>query len=466
MRRFLFSLFIITTILCACKKDEFNFSASASLFVSTDTVKFDTVFTSVGSVTQSFKIKNDNDQKLRISTIRLMGGNSSAFQMNVNGQAATLVNNIDIEPNDSIYVFVTVHINPNQNNLPFIINDSIQIQYNNNNRWVQLEAYGQNAHFMTNEILLGNITWTNDLPYVILGSLTVDTNAVLQIDAGCKIYTHANAPILIDGTLQTNGIKNNEVVFTGDRLDEYYRDLPASWPGIYFRSTSKNNQLNYTIVKNATDAISVFEPSVNSFSKLALHHCTIDNALNKGLYALASSVEMENSLISNCGKNIFLERGGSFVFSNCTVAAYANSFIFHNHPVLWLSNYIYQNNTLLTASTNAQFINCIFWGEGGLNSNEVAVYKEGNDNFSVVFDHCLYKNDTTPSNSTVVSSINNFDPSFDSIDVVNRYYDFRTNNFSNAPGIDNGINTTYLTDLDNNPRTIGSATDIGCYEKQ
>jgi len=466
MLRYFISFIITLTIISACKKAEFNVSPDASLFVSADTLKFDTVFTTVGSITQSFKIKNDNDQKLRISTIQLMGGNSSAYQMNVNGQATNLINNIELDANDSIYVFVTVRIDPNLNNLPFIVSDSIQIQYNNNNRFIQLEAYGQNAHFISNETIFGNVTWTNDLPYVILGSLTIDTNATLQINEGCKIYCHANAPMLVDGTLQINGSKNNEVVFTGDRLDEYYRDLPASWPGIYFRTTSKNNQLHYAIVKNATDAISVFQPSTNSFSKLALDHCVIENALNAGLYALGSSIEMENCLLSNCGKNIYLERGGDYAFFNCTVAAYSNAFMLHNHPVMWLSNFVYQNSTLVSAATNAQFVNCIFWGEGGLNNTEVAIYKEGTNNFSVTFDHCLYKTDAAPTNSNIITCIENIDPGFDSIDVVNQYYNFRTANLSFAPGVDNGRATSFSTDLDNNPRSVGNATDIGCYEKQ
>jgi len=138
MLRYFISFIITLTIISACKKAEFNLSADASLFVSADTLKFDTVFTTVGSITQSFKIKNDNDQKLRISTIQLIGGNTSAYQMNVNGQATNLINNIELDANDSIYVFVTVRIDPNLNNLPFIVSDSIQIQYNNNNRFIQL----------------------------------------------------------------------------------------------------------------------------------------------------------------------------------------------------------------------------------------------------------------------------------------------------------------------------------------
>ena len=49
-----------------------------------------------------------------------MGGSQSAFRLNINGTAATQLNNIEIEANDSMYVFVAITINPTQQNLPFI----------------------------------------------------------------------------------------------------------------------------------------------------------------------------------------------------------------------------------------------------------------------------------------------------------------------------------------------------------
>ena len=62
--------------------------------LSADTLKYDTVFTSVGSVTQSFKIINENNQKLRLSSVKLMGGAASAFKMNVDGIATSEATNI------------------------------------------------------------------------------------------------------------------------------------------------------------------------------------------------------------------------------------------------------------------------------------------------------------------------------------------------------------------------------------
>ena len=80
---------------------------------------------------------------------------------------------------------------------------------------------------------------------------------------------HADAPIIVDGTLKVNGVKDtaDRVYFRGDRLDEPYKDFPASWPGIYFSPTSKDNVLNYAVIKNAYQAIAVQDPSPNANSK-------------------------------------------------------------------------------------------------------------------------------------------------------------------------------------------------------
>src|SRR5258708_2329845 len=142
--KILSSLLILSLciLLFACKKESFITSPDAQVTLSADTLKFDTVFTTAGSITGFFKIFNENNQKLRISSVKLMGGNSSAYKINVDGYTGPEANNLEIAANDSMYVFVSVIINQNTNNLPFIVQDSIKINYNGVDRWVQLEAWG------------------------------------------------------------------------------------------------------------------------------------------------------------------------------------------------------------------------------------------------------------------------------------------------------------------------------------
>jgi len=456
----------VSVFLFACKKDSFITSPDAQVTITADTLKYDTVFTTAGSITGTFKIINENNQKLKISSVKLMGGVSSPFKMNVDGFTGPEVNSLEIAANDSIYVFVSVIINQNTSNLPFIIRDSIRINYNGNDRWVQLEAWGQNAHFFRNRKITVNETWINDLPYVILGSLVVDTNKILTIDKGCRIYVHADAPVIVDGTLQVNGQKDSidRVYFRGDRLDDPYKDFPASWPGIFFPGPSKDNVLNYAVLKNSYQALAVQDPSPNANPKVELNQCIIDNAYDAGIITLNSSIRAVNCLISNCGRNLYLVKGGDYQFTHCTVASYSNSFILHRDPVLTVSNYINVNNVAVPKNLTAIFTNCIFWGEGGLIDSEVVAYKNNAAVFDARFNQVLWKVPSTPANVTIIAPAPiNQPPVFDSIDGAHRYYSFRLKNGS--PAIDKGTNAGVTIDLDGKPRPFG-LPDLGCYEKQ
>lgn len=452
-------------IFLSCRKDSFITSPDARVTITADTLKYDTVFVTAGSVYRSFRIINENNQKLRISSIQLMGGSSSAYKVNADGTAGTQFNNIEIEANDSIHVFVQVNVNPNTNNLPFIIRDSIQVSYNGINRLVQLEAWGQNAHFFRNKVVAADETWINDLPYVILGSLSVNANQTLTINKGCRIYVHADAPIIVNGTLHVNGLKDtvDRVYFRGDRLDDPYKDFPASWPGIFFQTGSKDNVLNFAVIKNAYQAIAIQDASPNANPKLTLNECVIDNAYDAGIISLNSSIMARNCLVSNCGKNILLAKGGDYQFTHCTVVTYANSFIEHRDPVLFVSNYINVNNNPVTANLNAIFRNCIFWGENGLVDNEVVVSKSGATTFNVNFDYNLWKVQTAPANITSNQIINNQVPQFDSLNAQKNYYDFRLK--ASSPAINKGTITGIPVDLDGKPRPVG-LPDLGCFEKQ
>lgn len=449
----------------SCKKDRFNTSFDARLSTSTDSIKFDTVFTTVGSITQSFKIFNENDEQLRLSTIKLMGGTASAFKININGQAVTQWNDIDIAANDSIYVFVTAFIDPTNQQAPFLLQDSILIQYNGNNRFVQLEAYGQNAHYLHEVVIQGQQNWTNDLPYVITGGLRIDTTAHLSIEAGCRIYLHANAPWIVDGQLTVNGRYPDPVTFTGDRLDTYYRDLPGSWPGMLFRGLSHDNTLTFTNIRNAVQGLVVTDPSINNAPKLTLHQCIIANASDAGLLAIQTRVSADNCLVSNCGKSLIWQGGGEADFTHCTVAAYSNSFQLHRNPALSLSNSRVVSGSLQSFDLSAVFRNCIFWGSEGLIDDEVILQRDGNTAYDVTLDHCLYRATSDPVLATLLAPIRNEDPRFDSIDVSNQYYDFHRTQDPFAPGIDQGVATPIPTDLDDAPRNV-NGPDLGCYEKQ
>ena len=440
----------------ACKKDSFIDSKDALLTLSEDTLHFDTVFTSTGSITQLFKIFNLNDQKLRLSEIKLMGGSTSNFKMNVDGAPGANFSNIELAPNDSIYVFVSVTINPTTINLPFIVQDSILISYNGNSRFLQLEAYGQNAHFMKGKRVTTDSTWVNDLPYVILDSISVDNGTTLTIQKGCRIFHHANAPFQVNGSLKINGDSLDRVVFAADRFDPVYSDLPGSWPGIYFNTTSNNNILNFAVIKNAYQGI-IAESSSGSGTKIILNQCIIDNISDAGIVASGSSISANNCLISNCGANVLLEAGGDYNFKHCTIVTFGNLFIDHKNPVLAITN---KDANGLVKPLNAAFNNCLIFGDYGSVNDEIVL----DDSVAAIvsFNHCLYNssNSTLSGTGNIVSQ----DPSFVLVDASKREFNFRL--LGTSPAINAGENTTLMIDLDGKARSVGLKPDIGCYEFQ
>lgn len=445
-----------------CTKTSFITSKDALLSTSTDTLHFDTVFTSAGSIAGRFKIFNQNQQKLRLSNIQLAGGASSYFKMNVDGTAGTSFKNIEIEAGDSLYIFVTVTINPSSANLPFVVQDSIKINFNGNEKIVQLDAFGQNARYLRGIRVTKDSSFNKTLPIVILGGLFIDPGARLTINEGCKIYAHADAPIIVNGTLLVQGDKydSTRVRFQGDRLDTDFRDYPGSWPGIFFSPTSRNNILNYAIIKNAYQGIITSQPVFGLNPKIILNQCIIDNIYDAGIISDNSSITATNCLISNCGNNIALTGGGNYSFNHCTISSYSNSFINHKNPVLFVTNI---NSLGQTNALAANFRNCILYGDSGIVKNEIVADKKGSSTFTVSFQNVLYRNKDIPADATFINSINNTDPQYDSINVSKKIYNFRLKNSS--PAINRGVNIGVLIDLDGKQRggTAG-LPDMGAYE--
>ena len=453
---------LLTIILLSCKKDSFIKGSGAAIEISADTLHFDTLFTTVGSVTQAFKIFNRNNQKLLLSSILVGSGNASFFKINADGFEGPDVKDIEMQANDSLYVFVTVKIDPSAAALPFIVQDSISVNFNGNRQSVQLDAWGQNANFLRSAVITANTTWTNDKPYVILGGLQVNKNATLTIEKGTKVLLHSDAAFLVDGTIKANGEKADsmEVVFTSDRLDDPYSSYPGAWPGIYFRESSKDNVLKHVMVKNAYQGIVVQGPQADADPKLVLDKCIVDNCYDAGVIGSQTSIQATNCLISNCGKNIQLVGGGNYLLQHCTVAAYSNSLITHKDPVLTITNFVQQGADLASGDVNAVFRNCIFWGDNGTVDNEVVTEQQGTGAFHADFTNCLWKVATKPAGVTTSAMVLNQDPFFKTIDTRENVYDFHLGN--NSPALGAGIGSGVTTDLDDLPRDP-NFPDLGAY---
>jgi hypothetical protein len=143
----------------------------SQLSFSADTITFDTVFTSIGSVTKRFIVRNQNPNALIIENIYVGEGNDSPYSIAVSGYESNSVENQQILGNDSLLVLVTVRIDPSEESLPFVVRDSIVFITNGNVQDVKLQSWGQNAHFLGNAVLDCDTQWSPDLPYFLFSEM-------------------------------------------------------------------------------------------------------------------------------------------------------------------------------------------------------------------------------------------------------------------------------------------------------
>jgi hypothetical protein len=458
----------------SCKKDEIiDNNPSTKLAFSADTLIFDTVFSTIGSITGQLHVYNRSNNKIRISSIKLAGGDNSRYSINVDGLAGNTFNDIEISGNDSIFIFVRVTINPQETTLPFIVTDSIVFETNGNQQDIDLVAWGQNARFIRWNVDRPNLpkyrivagegvdtTWTNDLPIVVYGYAVVDSTASLTINAGTKIYFHNASGLWIykGGSLKVLGTMDEPVYFQGDRLDEFYSDLPGQWDRIWLNEGSINNEINYAVIKNGFIGIQAETLQEFMGNQLNISNTIIENMSGAGILTKYYLIAGANCVFSNCGQYaLALTLGGSYDFRQTTIANFWD-FGFRQTQSVVLNNYIQDNQGQVFAyPMSANFANCIIYGN---RDEEISFDENAGDQFVYKFDHCLLKTKMDISDhEKYINCLKNKDPLF---------VDFAQNNFqldSLSPAKNIGsieIANTVPTDIKGINRT--ESPDLGAYE--
>jgi len=478
------ALFIFVAILLSaqlfysCKKDTLT-DPNFRLGFSTDTLSFDTVFVTLGSTTNFFTVRNNEDAPVIISSVTLEGGASSKFRMNVDGVSLPdgMINGITIPPKDSIYIFVEVTIDPNGEPLPFLIQDRIVFVTNGNEQDVILQAYGQNAHFLNGEEIETQ-TWTDDLPYVILNSMLVKECHTLTIREGVEVFFGGNSGMFVAGNIVVEGSKDSLVVFRGVRLDalsdDYsYDDVPGQWSGIFLlrgNGSCIESSIEWAEIRNAQFGISLGSTSLDEFPSASLANgpsLTIENTIIKnhsvfGLYGILSSIEARNLLVHTSGSQLLaFQMGGDYNFEHCTFYNQGSTFNNHQDELLFFSNFFADAGNNLFEERDLErlnFMNCILYGTL-LDEIYADSIEESTALLNYQFDHCLLKS-RDELTGHVTNCIFNEDPEF-FVPEEGDAKDFHLTDIS--PCVDAGnILTMGTPDLDNTIRDANP--DIGAYE--
>jgi hypothetical protein len=465
----------------SCRNDweDFDTSSNVHLSFSADTVSFDTVFTTMQTVTKWVMVRNTGDKRIKISRIYLKEGVQSAFRLNVDGDTSLNVNNIVVAGRDSFYIFITANISYLKNVFSEV-NDNIVFEINGKKQHLALQAWGQNAYYhfpdKTDKRVIAEgdtqviryfefpagTVLPNDKPHVFFGYAASSVGGGLVIPAGTQCYFANEAGLWIRGSssIEIQGTYTNPVLFTSLRQDYDYKTMAGQWEGLLIDAESVDNKIRYATIRNAKYGIYVDSSNTTGVERYALeiYNTRIENMTRSGILSRKNYIKGVNLVVGNCATALSLMQGGGALFFYCTFTNYYKSF--EGKYTLVLNDYVGEQSCPFTS---VEFINCIIFGK---DSEQIYFDLKAGETSGVsselpyLFDHCVTG---TPVNNDRFISCLNSDPLFKGENEGN----FEISS-DKSPVVKAG-NSTYsdpdplsLRDINNVPRD--TPPTIGAYE--
>ena len=516
--RYLFPLFLVLscllTLLPGCEPKEDLVQTTGRLGFAQDTVLFDTVFTTIRTVTKRLWVYNRNRGAVK-TDISLAGTAGGTYSLVINGDAGTAKSGVLIRGNDSVQVLVRAVLGDNgQATAPkkFLVEDQINFRTNGNDQNVKLVAYGQNAYFHRADLIVTNTTWRTDKPHVIINSskkigpntyvfgVLVGENITLTIPKGARIYSHAGAYLQVDGTLHVNddfvpgtdtvkASNPNIVRFQGDRLESDYADIPGQWGGIVFTATSRNSSIRYAEIKNATFGALLLNPENLPHPDLTLTNTVIRNisgsklsfantmaSAGGGVISYSGDLKATNCLFTNCGEYAVAGVGGGvYDFNFCTFANYTPAFRRETASLTFTNEKATDAKIRLPLRFTLR--NSIVWGSNlgsGTIDDELYLKNYTEPGYTVSIANSLLRTKAYASTPAVVgaagTNLLNVDPLFVRTALVSSRPDYTLQAASpaNMPRRPPAVGNVPLRDLRNLPRPAAGQTQptLGAYERK
>lgn len=458
----LLSAFVLGIIFCSCEPEEekVNSFAGDGIYFSADTVQFDTLLTGtaleVDNITKRLIAYNPNSKAVQFSSIRLAGGSSSPYQLFINGTQTDALNNVTLFGGDSLLLLVSIRNLPQNRDLPYLVKDSILFQSNGVQKDVKLIAYGQDAIYIDKGYLPCDQVWEAGKAYVLKDTVWVTENCVLSITKGAKIYFNNNATLLVEGTLNAIGDKDDRIIFSNSRLD--LKNQLGLWAGIHFLPSSRDNKILFSNIRNAGTGISINIVDEDTLPDLIIGNAIIENTAGPGIFAESADLYVYNSLINNSPGNVIKHvGGGNYTYEHCTIVNYTTLGFSSQSPVAFFSNF--SNGEEEPKYLGVKLYNNIIWSGGNLSYQADLDFDTLAENSAVDMGFNLIRSTEAfqELSNSLISTKNDF-PDFIGIFQFNYQID------SISPAINAGKQLNFIIDLVGNERD--SLPDIGAYEYQ
>ncbi len=412
-------VFLMLVFFSSCRSDFDTSESSGQLEFSKDTVFLDTVFSNLSTATYSLKVYNRSREDIFIPQVSLKNGENSLYRLNVDGVAGSSFDNVEILARDSIYIFIetTVPSAAMEEN-EFLYTDKLEFRSQSHLQEVPLVTLVKDAIFLypkkdargiPQKIPVGRdengepilvsgfeldqdqLHFTREKPYVIYGYAAVPGAATLYIEAGARIYFHADSGILVpkNASIQVKGAPStdpekmeNEVIFQGDRLQGLYRNIPGQWGAIWLQKDSKDHLFEHVTIRNAGVGI-LAEGTTLSPTSVKIKNVQIYNSALSGIRAENTGITAENLVINNSGQASLYINGGNYLFRHLSIGNYWQQ-SYRQAPALFITNISEEG----PAPIKALFQNSIIYGN---EEREIGFELDETFPVEVLFSHSLLK---------------------------------------------------------------------------
>lgn len=319
IKRLFFLIATVAVLLTACSdNDSFTKDPSQRLSFSNDTIRLDTLFSQVPSVTYTFWIRNHSTDGLRITEARLENGNQTGFRVNVDGTFLNPVGqNFEVRKDDSLRVFVEITSYETRSLDPELVEDNLLLTLESGVvQKVNLRTYSWDAEKVTNLEVNEDMTIESAKPLVIYGDgIHIAKDATLTL-RNTQLFFHSDARVTVEGMLEVENC-----LLRGDRLDHMFDYLPydrvsGQWRGIVVMKESLGCWMTDTEVRNTWDGI------IADSTQVVMTNCVVHNCRGYALYAQNSRVTLDYVQLSNAEDDCLSLYGCEAAIDHCTLAQF------------------------------------------------------------------------------------------------------------------------------------------------
>ncbi len=327
MKKILFAVFLAIVGLSSCIEDGFTTSPNDQPTFSVDTLNMGLIFTEQVSTTHRFIVHNRASKGLMISNISFSGDNADLFRLNIDGFSGREFSNVEIRANDSIFVLVSVTLPANEQTVPVDINASLDFQTNGVKQSVVVTATGRDVVRLRAVEFDADTRLAAGKPYQVFDSLVVKAGVTLTVDPGVEFFFHDGAYMVVRGSLRAVGAVDKEIQFAGDRTGNVAGDISfdlmsRQWTGIFFTSTSHDNEMSYCHVRNTWQGVTVDGSMSETPVSLKMINTRLRNSGGYALEVYHADINAYGCEFAEAASGVVLLHGGRHVFNHCTLANY------------------------------------------------------------------------------------------------------------------------------------------------